>query len=71
MEILGTVRFKDLEGGFYAIDADDGGKYDPMDLPEAFQRDGLRVRLKARPVTDMMSFRMYGQIIKVLTIEER
>lgn len=70
-EILGTVRFKDLEGGFFAIDADDGRKYDPTNLPETYRKDGLRVRLRARPRTGIAGFRMYGQIIDVITIEEQ
>jgi len=68
-EILGTVTFKDLEGGFYAIESFDGKKYDPMNLPESFRKDGLRVRVTARPQRDVMSFRMYGEIIEVMRIE--
>lgn len=68
-EILGTVTFKDLEGGFYAIESFDGKKYDPMNLPESFRKDGLRVKVTARPQRDVMSFRMYGEIIEVIGIE--
>jgi hypothetical protein len=68
-EILGTVTFKDLEGGFYAIESFDGEKYDPMNLPESFRKDGLKVKVTARPQRDVMSFRMYGEIIEVISIE--
>ena len=68
-EILGTVAFKDLEGGFYAIESFDGKKYDPMNLPESFRKDGLKVKVTARPQRDVMSFRMYGEIIEVISIE--
>jgi hypothetical protein len=68
-QILGTVTFKDLEGGFYAIESFDGKKYDPINLPESFRKDGLKVRVTARPQRDVMSFRMYGEIIEVIRIE--
>ena len=32
-EIMGTVAYKNIEGGFHAIDGDDGTKYDPINLP--------------------------------------
>jgi hypothetical protein len=34
----GTVAYKTFEGGFWAIDGDDGETYDPVDLPSDFER---------------------------------
>ena len=65
----GTVRFQQLEGGFWGIVGDDGTRYDPMDLPPKFQKDGLRVRFDAVPETDMMSTRMWGTMITLIHIE--
>jgi len=67
-EITGTVVYKSIEGGFYAIDADDGRKYDPINLPENFRKDGLKVKLTARLKRDAVSFHMYGSIIEVVSI---
>ena len=67
-EILGTVVYKNIEGGFFAIDGDDGSRYDPISLPESFRRDGLRVKVSARFKKDAMSFHMYGAIIEVVEI---
>ncbi len=67
-EIVGTVTYKNIEGGFYAIDADNGRKYDPINLPESFRKDGLRVKVTARPRIDAMSLHMYGAIIEVVNI---
>lgn len=69
IEIIGTVVHKGIEGGFFAIDADDGSKYDPTNLPESFKKDGMRVKVSARLEKDLMSFHMYGVLIEVLTIE--
>ena len=46
-----------------------GKKSDPINLPESFRKDGLKVRVTARPQRDVMSFRMYGEIIEVIRIE--
>ncbi|MHC4118423.1 MAG: hypothetical protein ACYSWO_13060 [Planctomycetota bacterium] len=70
-EIKGTVVYKSMEGGFYAIDGDDGRKYDPIGLPESFRRDGLKVKVTARPRMDAVSIHMYGTIIEVIDIAAR
>ena len=67
-EIMGTVTYKHIEGGFYAIDGDDGRKYDPINLPDSFRKDGLKVKVTARLKKDAMSFHMYGVIIEVVNI---
>ena len=69
-EIQGTVVHKNLEGGFYAIDGDDGRKFVPINLSERFMKDGLKVKVTARPKRDTMSFRMYGEIIEIVEITE-
>ena len=66
----GTVRFQEIEGGFWGIVADDGQKFDPMNLDPKFQKDGLRVSFKAIPETDMMSTHMWGTLIKLTHIEK-
>ena len=67
-EIVGNVTYKNLEGGFYAIDGDNGRRYDPINLPESFKKDGLRVRVTARRRTDAMSLHMYGAIVEIVNI---
>ncbi|MCP4256763.1 MAG: hypothetical protein GY774_04450 [Planctomycetes bacterium] len=67
-EIVGNVTYKNIEGGFYAIDGDNGSKYDPINLPEPFRKDGLRVKVTARRKMDAMSLHMYGAIIEVVNI---
>ena len=67
-EIQGTVVHKNIEGGFFAIDDDDGRKYNPINLSESFRRDGLKVKVTARLRVDAMSIHMYGAIIEVVEI---
>ncbi|MHC4628524.1 MAG: hypothetical protein ACYTDV_16225 [Planctomycetota bacterium] len=67
-EIVGTVVYKGIEGGFYAIDGDNGRRYDPINLPESFRKGGLRVKVTARRRRDAMSLHMYGAIIEIVNI---
>ena len=45
----GTIHYKSFEGGFYAIDADNGNAYDPTTLAPEFSKDGLRVHFEGTP----------------------
>lgn len=64
----GTIRYVDLEGGFYGLVADDETKYDPTSLPDSLQVDGLAVRFRVRE-KDVMTTRMWGTPVEVLEIE--
>ena len=68
VEIQGTVVRKDLEGGFYAIEGDDGRTYDPINLPEFFKKNGLRVRVTARYKNDVVGIHMAGDIVEIVDI---
>jgi hypothetical protein len=65
----GTVRFIELEGGFYGIVADDGRKYDPINLSEGFREDGLRVKFEANIREDLSSIHMWGTLVELTKIE--
>ena len=67
----GTVRFMNLEGGFWAIVGDDNITYDPLSpIAAGFQRDGLRVRFEARVRDDVGSTHMVGPIVEIIQIEK-
>ena len=63
---VGTIIYQDLEGGFFGLVADDGAKYDPLNLDEAFKHDSLRVRFRALRRTGVMTIRMWGQPVEIL-----
>ena len=67
---VGHIAFLDLEGGFYAIESDDGVTYDPQSLPDGFKIDGLRVRFTVRIVTGVFGIHQAGPIVEVLDIRE-
>ena len=69
VEADGTIRHIPLEGGFWGIVADDGRRFDPLELDPALQRDGLRVHFQALPETDVMTTRMWGTPVTLRSIE--
>ena len=64
----GTIRFVDLEGGFYGIVAEDGTKYDPTPLPDSLQENGVRIRFRVKE-KDVMTTRMWGTPVEVVHAE--
>ena len=64
----GAVAYKSLERGFFAIDADDGRKFTPINLAKEFAVDGLRVQVTARTRNDVAGIQMYGTLIEIVAI---
>ena len=64
----GSVVYKSLERGFFAIDADDGRKFMPVNLAKEFAVDGLRVQVTARARNDVAGIQMYGTLIEIVAI---
>ena len=65
----GTVKYMDFIGEFYGIIADDGSHYNPMNLPEGFKTDGLRVIFSAIIKRGFGSIHMWGLIIEIIDIK--
>ncbi len=64
----GTVKYYTLEGGFWAVDGDDGTTYDPIGgLPPAFENEGMRVEFLAK-MTGHGSFHMVGPMVEIRDI---
>ena len=66
----GTIKYIDLDGGFYGIVSDDGEEYESINLVRTFQEDGLRVRFEATILKDTNSIHMWGTPIKFTYIEK-
>ncbi|MFV7771577.1 hypothetical protein [Shewanella marisflavi] len=65
----GTVRYFNLEGGFWGIIADDGRQILPQNLAQEFRKDGLRLSFKAQEVKDMMTIQQWGVLSTLSDIE--
>jgi len=70
IKVTGTIVFLSFEGGFYGIKGDDGKHYDPTNLAQEFQKDGLRVRFEAKQLPGMASYHQWGTIVELVTIQK-
>ncbi len=64
MKIKGTVKYQELEGGFWSIIGDDGGQYAPISMPEQLKLNGAKVMVKASEF-DGMTMMMWGTPIVI------
>jgi hypothetical protein len=71
IHLTGRVRYYDVEGGFYAIRGDDDVTYDPTNLPEEFQRDGLPVEAQAHRRDDLSGIHQVGPMVQLERIRTR
>jgi len=65
----GTILHIPIEGGFYRLITDDGTKYDPINLPEEYKQNGLRVKFQVNQKKSMASVHMWGTIVEIVKIE--
>lgn len=71
LPITGTVRHLRIEGGLFVIDAEDGARYNPLNLPAAFRVDGKQIEAVGRRRDDAVSIGMVGPIVELIRIRER
>lgn len=71
IQISGVIRYYDLEGGFYAIDASDDVTYNPTNLPSEFKKDGLAVEAEAYRRDDRVGIHQIGPIVELKRIRRR
>jgi hypothetical protein len=60
----GTVSRIELEGGFFGVVSDSGEKLFPVDLPDQFRIDGLRIRFVERD-TSVFTIQMWGRAVSL------
>ena len=63
--ISGTVLYKSLEGGFWALTTKEGKNYTLKRLPKAYRRHGLIVKISGEALTDVMTITQFGTLFKV------
>jgi hypothetical protein len=67
-QIVGTVRFVQLEGGHYVIRLPDGSQFNPINLPDRFKASGMKVQAEVRRRNDILSTAMLGPLVEILRI---
>ena len=71
LTITATVRFVNVEGGCWRLEAEDGTHYEPVGLPAGFRTDGRRVTVTLRLSENLGSFCMVGRLAEVIAIRNR
>lgn len=66
---FGTVKYIELEGGFFGIETDGGEKFNPVNLEEKYRRDGLNIVFKYQEAEEQMSIQMWGKLIEITEIK--
>ncbi|MCK9307604.1 MAG: DUF333 domain-containing protein [Methanoculleus sp.] len=64
----GKVTYVDLEGGFYGIVADDGGRYLPLGLNESYRVDGMLLAFVGEIARDTVTLQQWGTPIDIIDI---
>ncbi len=68
-EIVGTVSYIKLDGGFWGIIGNDGKKYEPVNLDSKYRTDAQLVCLRAEILADRAGSHQWGTPIKIISIE--
>jgi hypothetical protein len=64
--IEGTIQFKTVEGGFWAMIDSQNKKWRFTNLPTSFQQEGLVAKLTVKLVDEAVSFIMWGKPVEVV-----
>jgi hypothetical protein len=70
LENTGTVKYVDVEGGFYGILSDNGQKLDPVNLKDEFKKDGLRVKFVYSLRKSGVNIHQWGKVIEIISIRK-
>lgn len=63
------VRWISLEGGFCGLVAEDGARYLPVNLPEEYKKDGLKIKVRGKIRTNVATVYMWGTPLEIIEIE--
>ncbi|MFZ0456038.1 MAG: hypothetical protein WCE54_18580 [Ignavibacteriaceae bacterium] len=70
LEDIGTIKYVNLEGGFYGIVSDNGQKLDPVNLKDEFKKDGLRVKFVYSLKKRGSNIHQWGEVIEIISIRK-
>lgn len=66
----GEIVFVELEGGFFGIIADDGQRFDPINLDSELRVSGLKVRFSGTVRRNVIGIHMWGTPLELIQIEK-
>lgn len=69
MQLTGTIRYQDLEGGFYGFISNTGQRFTLNNLAKEYWLDGLVIQIEAKPVEGMATTTQFGPLLKVYSVK--
>ena len=66
---VAEVRWISVEGGFFGLVAEDGRKFFPLNLPQEFKKEGLKIKVKGNIKKGIATVQMWGAPIEIREIE--
>lgn len=65
MKLTGRVVYRDIEGGVWVLEGDDGTTYQLAGGDRKIKKDGQRVEVEGDVARDLMTFAMVGPVLNV------
>ncbi|TRX53090.1 hypothetical protein [Thalassomonas sp. M1454] len=65
----GTLKFYNLEGGFFGLTTEDGQQFLPLNLPNEYKKNGAVIKVFGHIDNDVMTIQMWGRPFKVISAE--
>jgi hypothetical protein len=69
ISFVGEVRWISVEGGFFGLVAEDGKKYFPLNLPQEFKKERLKIKVKGNIRKGIATVQMWGAPFEIREIE--
>jgi hypothetical protein len=65
MKLTGTVSLRDLEGGVWVLEGDDGRTYELIGGDRKLRKKGSRIEVEGEIDSGAVSFAMVGPVLQV------
>ncbi|WOH36941.1 hypothetical protein RI844_16440 [Thalassotalea fonticola] len=66
---VGTLKYYNLEGGFFGFIGDNGERFLPLNLDKKYQQNGARIKMLGKVDNDIMTIQQWGQPFRVEQVE--
>jgi hypothetical protein len=64
-----TIKYMNLEGGFFGLISKEGKHWLPLNLEKEFQKDGVVIKVTGKAITGMMTIQQWGTPFSITDIE--
>jgi hypothetical protein len=69
LSFTATVKYMNLEGGFFGLIAKDGTHWLPINLNQTFKQEGAIIKVRGNAVENMMTIQQWGKPFSITHIE--